>query len=254
VLLYREGPDWMISEPVRLKANSGEVESYLSRLTNGRVKEFAAESPTDLRQYGLNKPVIAINVACKEGQIGASLIIGDSLKGEETGFYAREKPRLPLFTLENWTVKNLNKGSFDFQDKKLITANSENATRIVIKKDEVATIIAQHDSAKWKLVGTDSITVDENHIRRWVNAILSYEVDELVAYQPAAMTQYGLEPPLIQVILYQNNLELGQILIGKKVGDYFYTKSADQPYIYKVRASKVHDIDQDLMDFAVSRS
>jgi hypothetical protein len=254
VLLNREGVDWIISKPVQLKANSGEVESYLSRLTNGRVKEFIEESPTDIRRYGLQKPLITIHVSCKDEQAGTSLIVGDSLNGEETGFYAREKSRPALFTLEDWTVKNLNKGPFDFQEKKLITANGENITRIVVKRDEETSIVAQYDSAKWKLVNTDSLSFDENRLRRWVNAIRNYEVDELVSYKSEAVTKYGLEQPAIRIIPYQNDLELGQILIGKKAGDYFYTKSADQPYIYKVKASKVHEIEKDIKDFAVSES
>jgi len=251
VLLKREGSDWVISEPVQLRAISGEVESYLSRLTNGRVKEFIEESPTDLHRYGLQKPLLAIHVRGKGQSAGTGLIIGDSLKGAETGFYAREKFRTPLFTLENWTVKNLNKGPFDFQEKKLFSANTENVNRIMVKRDGETSIVAQYDSAKWKLVNIDSLTVDENRLQRWVNAIRNYEIDELVSYRPAAMRQYGLEQPVVRIILYQNDLELGQILIGKKAGDYFYTKSADQPYVYKIKASKVHEIEKDIQDFAV---
>ena len=251
VLLKREGGDWVISEPVQLKANFSEVESFLSRLTNGRIKEFIEESPTGIRRYGLLKPLIAIRVACKDEQAGTSLIVGDSLEGEETGFYAREKSRPSLFTLESWTVKNLNKGPFDFQEKKLINTNSGNVNRIVVKRDEELGIVAQYDSTKWKLVCPDSLTIDDNRVRSWVNAIRNYEVDELVSYQPAAMTRYGLGQPAIRIILYQNDLELGQILIGKKVGDYFYTKSADQPYVYQVKAAKVREIEKEIQDFAV---
>jgi len=250
VLLLQDDGDWVISEPAQLKTNSGEVESYLSRLSNSRVNEFVEESPTDIRRYGLQKPLVAIHVVCRDEQAGTSLIIGDSLKGAENGFYAREKSRLPLFTLESWTVKYLNQGPFDFQEKKLIAVNTENITRIVAKRDEAPGIIAQYDSAKWKLAGPDSLTVDENRLRRWVNAICNYEVDELVSYKPAAMTQYGLDRAAIRIILYQNDLELGQILIGKKAGDYFYTKSAGLPYVYKVKAAKVREIDKDIQDFA----
>lgn len=115
VVLKQGGENWNLVEPVKIPAESNDVMSFLNRLSNGRIKTFIDESPRDLRQYGLTDPFIRIELYSGADLAKSTLMIGDTTKDGNGGYYAREESRLPVFTLENWAVNNLNKGAFDFQ-------------------------------------------------------------------------------------------------------------------------------------------
>ncbi len=115
VVLTQDGDNWNIIEPVKIPAKSNDVISFLNRLSNGRIKAFIDESPRDLRQYGLADPFIRIELYSGDELAKSTFTIGDTTKDGDGGYYAREESRLPVFTLENWAVNNLNKGAFDFQ-------------------------------------------------------------------------------------------------------------------------------------------
>jgi len=115
VILKQDGDAWNIIEPVKIPAKSNDVMSFLNRLSNGRIKAFIDESPRDLNQYGLTDPFIRIELYSGAEPAKSMFMIGDMTKDGNGGYYAREESRLPVFTLENWVVNNLNKSALDFQ-------------------------------------------------------------------------------------------------------------------------------------------
>jgi len=119
VVLMQDGENWNLIEPVKIPVKSNDVMSFLNRLSNGRIKAFIDESPRDLNQYGLTDPFIRIELYSGDELAKSTFMIGDTTKDGNGGYYAREESRLPVFTLENWAVNNLNKSAFDFQVKTL---------------------------------------------------------------------------------------------------------------------------------------
>lgn len=251
VVLKQDGENWNLIEPVKIPAESNDVMSFLNRLSNGRIKAFIDESPRDLRQYGLTDPFIRIELYSGDELAKSTFMIGDTIKDENAGYYAREESRSPVFILENWAVNNLNKGAFDFQVKTLTKFDGDNADRIVFEKGAVSFTVVQKDFREWGFAEPDTLVAETGRMKRWIDGIKDFTVDELETYTPASLQKYGLLQPEIRIRIYENETETGQILIGKPENEFYYTKSANEPYVYKIKCTKVENIDKAIRDLAL---
>lgn len=60
VQLARKEEDWLIRSSDNRPANGAEVLQFIDRLRNYQVKDFVAESASELEKYGLAKPVLTV--------------------------------------------------------------------------------------------------------------------------------------------------------------------------------------------------
>ena len=251
IVLKQDGNAWNLIEPVKIPAESNDVMSFLNRLSNGRIKAFIDESPRDLRQYGLTDPFIRIELFSGAEPAKSTFTIGDTIKDGNAGYYACEESRSPVFTLENWAVNNLNKGAFDFQVKTLTNFDGDNADRIEFEKGTMTFTVVKKDSREWGFTEPDTLVAETGRMRRWINGIKDLTVDELETYTPASLQKYGLLQPEIRITIYENETAAGQILIGKSEDEFYYTKSANEPHVYKIKHTKVEEIDKAIRDLAL---
>jgi hypothetical protein len=75
--LTKAGQDWNITAPVQARADSGAVESIVTRLQSAQMKSLPAEQGADLKKYGLDKPVATATVGL--GSTRATLAFGKAL-------------------------------------------------------------------------------------------------------------------------------------------------------------------------------
>uniref|UniRef100_A0A7C5ALU0 DUF4340 domain-containing protein n=1 Tax=Desulfobacca acetoxidans TaxID=60893 RepID=A0A7C5ALU0_9BACT len=89
-----KGWRWKGRESVKIHAER--VERLLRYLSLARVKEFAADSPKDLRPYGLAPPALELTVVTEKGE--QALFLGARKKEE---CYARRGAKGPVFLVED---------------------------------------------------------------------------------------------------------------------------------------------------------
>ncbi|MDD5765078.1 MAG: DUF4340 domain-containing protein [Candidatus Marinimicrobia bacterium] len=240
-ILEKSGDVWNIVSPVTIRADNNEVQSLLNRLQNTKAKSFESEKPVNLAKYGLSLPSLTIRLFDKESLAQAAFSIGTKNPEDESGAsFAKESTRDPVFTVENWLTDNLHKSSFDLQDKNIVSMNRGKIDKVVWKFDDKSYVCEKSDSVSWKLVSLDNAEADEKSMKRWLNGISELTADELVSYSPVNLIPYGLDKPQLIFSFFENGNEIGTILIGWKVADnYYYIKSADKPFVYKIAKSKV---------------
>ncbi len=253
VSLEKMNGNWQIVSPASLRANDSEVKSFLNRMANGKVKNFIAEEPSDLKKFGLEKPDIAIQLEIGESLARTSFIIGDTAKNDNGGFYAKEETRQPVFTIEKWALDGLNKNAFDFQDKKVLGYDGKSADRIVwrIASQEYAAI--RVDSLNWMIMAPETLQTDQSAMSRWLNALRDFSVDELESYQPKPLNKYGLEKPYLHLSIYNGNEMIGTILVGDKTGEKYYTRTGQAPYIYRIKKNNFERLYKTPEDLAAKK-
>ena len=62
VKVAKQGGDWRMSSPADARADFGAVEGIIGRLNTTPMKAIAAAEPTDLKEYGLDKPAATVRV------------------------------------------------------------------------------------------------------------------------------------------------------------------------------------------------
>jgi len=239
IIIEKIGEDkWQITEPIKYPARSSTVRIYLNSLTGNKAKEFVDEDPQDLKKYGLKNPLLIVNCYVGEELTKATLIIGDSLDGSSK-FYAKEESRKPVFTIQKYVFRNLNKDAFYFQEKKISGYDGKNADSIIAKIEDEEFACVRDTNNHWIIVKPDTIELEKSRINNWLNGIRDFIVDKLVTYKPKGLKTYGLDYPSVKIALFNKGKKVESILVGKKNDDYYYTKNESYPYVYKIKEYKV---------------
>jgi len=107
------------------------VEDLLRELTGRGIKEFGAETPADLRAYGLAPPTSRIALTTDEKAPPQTLLLGraDKSKG---GVYARRGEGSPVLLLEERVAKAVPERFLDLRDKTLLVFSRDQVEALTL--------------------------------------------------------------------------------------------------------------------------
>ena len=66
--LRREGDGWQIVEPVKARGDRSRIDETLVTLTTARVDREIASAPTQVAEFGLDKPGAEVTLSLKDGR------------------------------------------------------------------------------------------------------------------------------------------------------------------------------------------
>ena len=117
-LLKKDNSGWKIVEPAPMDADPPEAIGVAPALTNVEIVRVIDENPTDLEQFGLAKPAIAVDYKAEGGASG-TLKLGNknATQGE---IYALKNNDKRVFLVSSFQETSFNRTSFDLRDKKIL--------------------------------------------------------------------------------------------------------------------------------------
>ena len=125
----RTGMDWRIAKPISARADYAAIEGVLTRLGSTFMQKIVVPEATDLRPYGLDRPVLTASVM--GGGSTARLMIG---RTDEAARFAKDSGRPEVFTVEETLYTELAKDAPDYRRRDLFDARSFTANRIEIRR------------------------------------------------------------------------------------------------------------------------
>jgi hypothetical protein len=235
VRLTKDSNDrWWIAGKETIAADSPGVRGILNALSMGRVKEFFNDSPQDYQSLGLDKPLVDVHVIYGKNKAIKHLIIGleksdlrkKTMKGsaEKTSssdlYLAKDESRPDLFFVEKDLVDKLTKSANDVRDKALASFQRWDVDSILLTNSKGSFAFAKSNG--------DWFTADRKKKAKWeaINAILDAlekPVKEWID-KPEPLSAYGLDKPLIRVVLKQGATVLADCSFGKSAKDGIYAQ------------------------------
>ena len=112
------------------------------------------------------------------------------------------------------------------------------------------TTIANADASgagKWRMTLPAAADVDEAALAAITRSIGNLQVRRVVDEHPSDLTQYGLDPPRIDVRVKARDRSESHLLFGDRApaGDELYAKAASEPRVFLVPASAAAAFDKD---------
>ncbi len=130
ILLTKTGSDWKITEPKPFAADQASVSSIVSKLASLDSERLVDGKATDLQRYGLQQPSLELDVAEKDNK-NQSLLLGDDTPTGNAVYAALAgDPR--VFTIASYNKTALDKNLNDLRDKRLLTVNPNEISRLEI--------------------------------------------------------------------------------------------------------------------------
>jgi len=148
--LKKNGDKWEIVAPQQLPASESDLIGLTSALGQMEVVRLIEENPTDLKEYGLEKPRVEVDFKSKDGKPSGKIVFGDKTA---TGgnMYAKRNDEKRVFLVADFQDSSLNKSTFDLRDKSLMKVERDKVDSFTIETGGKAVVLAKEGS-DWKLV------------------------------------------------------------------------------------------------------
>ena len=151
---------WKLTRPRPLPADADVVRDFLEKLRAARVKEFAADAPSSLQPYGLDKPVrIDLQTGRDKDRATKTLLIGRADTAKK-GVYAMRpgESTVMLIPDETWTA--VPKNVAVLRDKSVVAFDRDKVATIQIESAKGAVTLAK-DGDRWKISAPQALAADQ---------------------------------------------------------------------------------------------
>jgi Domain of unknown function (DUF4340) len=151
---------WKLIRPRPLPADTDTVRDFLEKLRAARVKEFAADAPSSLQPFGLDKPVrIDLQTGRDKDRATKTLLIGRADTAKK-GVYAMRpgESTVMLIPDETWTA--VPKNVAVLRDKSVVAFDRDKVATIQIESAKGAVTLAK-DGDRWKISAPQALAADQ---------------------------------------------------------------------------------------------
>jgi len=213
-VVEKTGDSWMITSPVRKKADQTEVDKLLNKVKNARVRKFVVENAASLSQYGLLYPKYVFTVFLKPNQSKKTLLIGK--KETKDTVYAKDDSRNPIMSIPKSVPEGLNISLYDLRDKKILNFKRDDLSKIELIYPD-STIICQKDTTEnWMITFPDSAKTKSWKMSSLLSGLKNLKAKEFPGEEKSLFARAGLKKPQLQVRLYDKDDKFVEsLLIGK---------------------------------------
>ncbi len=246
-LKRKDADSWEMLQPVKDKADARTISSFLLSLKGARFVRPVDEDAQDLSIYGLEDPYLKIMLQLKDKTEKSLLLGGDNPINDTTYVKRGDDNKVLLFSADK---KILDKSVFDLRSKMVLDFNSEDINKVKLQ-NEGASFELVKNGDRWDIVGDIKARAGDDEVRRLLNLVKSGKVQEFADEAPETLSEYGLEPPRIQL-----TLEAGKeskplhLLVGhKRETQGYYGKIGDAQNVVVLGGGLVDILSQKPVDF-----
>lgn len=244
--LERDGKTWRLTGAVRGRADPNRVEDLLRELTGRGIKEFVAETPGDLRSYGLAPPASRIALSTDEKAPPQALLLGRSDKAKG-GVYATRGAGSPLLLLEERVAKALPERFVDLRDKTLLPFSRDRVEAVGLASPKGEVELTRTDG-KWEIVKPERLPADPNEVDRILSDLTFARAQEFLADPGVDLKRFGLIPPALTVTVKERGKEPVRLLLGAPEKGRATAAVEPERSVVKVEARLVADLSKGAFD------
>ena len=218
--LAKMGDDWLITKPVKVRADFAGAEAILTALSGAQMQKLETEDPKDLKMYGLDKPGATVTVSA--GSSKATLAIG---KMVDMSVYARDLSRPLVFTLPQTTATDLEKSTDMLRRKDMFDGRSFDTAHVELHRGAETIVL---DKSK----GKDGKDVWKNASGKQVDTGKVEEMLTRLSNIRAQLFQDRVDPalkmPTLTATLKRDNGKTESVTFARN-GNAVLANRADEP-------------------------
>ena len=235
---------WQVTKPIAVKADDSEVSGITSALSSIEVTRVIDENPTNLNDYGLSNPRIAIDFKASGDKTPRKLLIGEK---SPTGgdLFAKRNDEKRVFLIPAFQESTFNKSPFDLREKTLLKFDRDKVDGIDIVAGGKTTAFAKQGT-EWKIAKPLDARADFSAIEGLVGRLQSAQMKSIVTAEPTPedLKKYGLDKPEATVNIKAGSATATLILGGKadKPDNTVYARDLSKPAVMTVESSLADEV------------
>jgi hypothetical protein len=242
IRLEKSGEDWKLVKPVQAPADFVSVNGVVGQLQSAQMTALKdrPEDLKDLKQYGLDKPVVVATIGT-----GATSMKFELGKDADAGsVWGRDPSKAAVFSINNGVAMELQKKVDDFRRKEVFDFRPYNTTRFEITRGKDTRAFervkgtGENAVDTWKQVAPAEKTVDSSNLE---GALLDFSNLRAESFVAASGSGTGHNTPAaVIVVKFDDGKKEERVVIGTAASGVFATR-ADQPGALKIESGKFED-------------
>jgi hypothetical protein len=221
ILLNKVDGNWMLEKPTPAKADTTEVQTFLSNLRSIRAQDFLEEPILAPKDFGFAPPQLAVTLTVGNDNAQKAILLGNEKnddKGGKNRYLKRADLEKPLFLVGDWVLRDVSKTATDFRDKTVAQFAQDQAAKIEVKRHDGETFtLTRGTDGKWSIDKTAEGTLREPALSQFVADLRELRGFEIVADNPTDLSNYGLDQPVVTVsVSDKDGKKLATVLTGQK--------------------------------------
>jgi hypothetical protein len=200
----RQGGQWRIVAPGHYPADSDTIAQILTALVDARIKDFVTDAPTDLGQYGLKSPQIAVTVFSGKDKTENALLIGlEQPQASKKAVYVKRGGEPSVYTVEDALLGKVNLGLFDLRDKTVMGFDPLKIGRVEIENHGEQYTLSRDAAGKWQVTdGSKTSPANGQAVQTFLDELAILKGDKIVQDPITDPQRLGLDKPTEQMVVF----------------------------------------------------
>lgn len=243
---------WRLLAPLDAAADAAQVETLLGGLENMEAQQVAAESPTDLAEFGLEPAAARVEVHVAGERAPRVLLIGDKVPASGEVF-AQLSARRRVFTIPGYVAQSFEKKAFDLRDRNLLKIQRDAVRGLEVSGPEGRYALSR-EADEWTITAPVRTRAGRYSVDGFVGLLESLRFDEVAAEDARDLKPWGLHKPTRTVALKladgsTKTLEIGSSPADKK----FHARVGGASLVTVIPGAVVEDLEKGLDNWRAKR-
>ncbi len=238
ITLEKKEDQWQLTEPLKTKADSWEVDSLAIALQGTKAEGFIDRPQRPDAWYGFDRPQLEVNLWMEGEEVSPKVVIGKQEEGKTT-HYARSSQSPTIYLVKEEDIDKLKKTPFDLRDKVLISYSPTDLDSLAINLPDEEPIVISKSGDRWVIKKPKKYRSKQSEAEDLVWELNSVKMERIADEYPSDLSPYGLEPPKAELSFQLKKGDpLPILFIGDKVDEEnrIYCKLKDKPAVYEISA------------------
>jgi uncharacterized protein DUF4340 len=241
--IERKNGKWALTAPAAFPADQEAANGLVTSLSPVTADSIVEDKPTDLTKYGLSAPSLTVTVHEKKGK-SDEILFGDDVPAGSL-VYAQHKGDPKVYTLASSIKTSLDKSVNDLRDKRLLTFDTNQLTRIELGPVE----FGKNSQNEWAIIKPEPYRADNFQVEELLRKLADAKMDLSGSADDTkkAAAAYATGQP-VRIVKLTDSSGM-QSLDVRKVKDDYYAKSSVVAGAFKIPADLGKEIEKSLADF-----
>lgn len=223
---------WLLEGEENVHAAVGKVQDFINLMTALQATQFVKDAATDLKPYGLDKPMVKVTLrSVREKETGAvDILFG---KGDGKQIYAMTSAEPFIYSVPTGTLDSLPKEALSWRELRVWTIEPAKVKELVITGNEGLVVSVQRDSEGILQSALAGQSID----RVKVQTVLQQVADvQGVQWLGKPIPAYGLDKPALRIAVSEESTHV--LLVGAALPTGGRAAQVEgQPYVFELSLS-----------------
>jgi hypothetical protein len=244
--LQKADGKWQLVEPVKADADTGEATTITSSLSSLEIQRVVDESPSDLKQYGLEPARIEVAFRPKGQKDLRRLQIGEKTP-TGSDLYARFPDQKRVFLVSSYLDSTFNKNTFALRDRRILLFDRSMVDGLELTSGTSKMSLVKSGS-EWRLTSPLSVRADFASVEGALERLSSTQMQGIADPEGKDLAKYGLTKPT-GVIAVKAGSSSATLTLGSTDNALLFARDSSRPMVFTVAPVLKDDVIRTVTDF-----